>query len=390
MHVAVPTSGIQHDASDLDVPALRMLISKLSEDFDITVYSTILRNRYTKSFKCGHATVRFVAALYNEQLPKRIVHFLRAFRKDHLKHPYDIAHGFWALPGGLAAVLAGKLFGLPAIVSLQGGEAARLPQIAYGNMRKQPLKGLTLWTCRNADILTCLTNFQLDQLRRYLVNRSSHRVVIVPFGANKSFDVEKKRSIPVPPFHFLHVANLNMVKDQIMLLKTFQLIARRVECTLRVIGEDQMDGAIELLSQKMQITDRIEFLGYVPHEDLPTHYLWAHAILHTSSYEGQGVVIAEAAAAQVLICGTRVGLISDLGESCTISVEVGDHVGLAKKVLALLENPELLRTLRSNSYSWTTKHNADWTAGRFEKLYHHMVLGNRVPQPRRNELLVSD
>ena len=53
MRVAIFLSaGIQHEASDLDVPALRMLISKLSEDFDITVYSTILRNRYTKSVCC--------------------------------------------------------------------------------------------------------------------------------------------------------------------------------------------------------------------------------------------------------------------------------------------------------------------------------------------------
>ncbi len=347
-------------------PTLEEFIVRISKEFDVTVYSLVSVTRENNSPIAEKIKLKSINASNTESLVKRIFLLVRLFLRDHLIERYEIIHGIWAFPGGVLAVVLGKMFRLPVIVSLQGGEAANVPQIAYGNMYNRFLKMITLWTCRHADELTALTQYQWNEIKRFGLYRKN--VHIIPYGADTASFTSIKKTF-APPFRFLHVANLNRVKDQQTLLRAFAIIGQHVDCRLRIVGPDYLNGQLQLFIKDLGITNNVEFLGHIPHQHLPAYYAWAHMMLHTSYYEAQAVVVAEAAASGVVVCGTKVGLIADLTNDGAVSVETGNYEDLAKEVLNLLSNRERFEAIRSNAINWASTYDADWTASQFVRLY---------------------
>lgn len=360
-------AGIRDPASAVFIPAIRNLIERLSASFEITVFSLRLPDNRVDAYRCGAANVHFVSARYNDHALTRIATFRNAFAAEHHKTRFDLLHGIRGFPCGFAATALGKLYSVPSIVSLQGGESAAIRHIRYGHMLQQPLRFITRWTCEHASAVTVLTRFQERALGSFGV--APRRLAVIPHGADlAAFALAREKPL-APPTNFLHVANLNEVKDQTTLLRAFALIAQRMDARLRIVGEDQLDGRMHRLAYELGIADKVEFIGFAPYNLLPNHFQWAHALLHTSLYEGQGVVIAEAAAAGTLICGTRVGLISDLGDECAVSVPVGDYVGLVERVCTLLHDSARMAALRANALRWAKEHSVEWTTERFGDVY---------------------
>ncbi len=75
---------------------------------------------------------------------------------------------------------------------------------------------------------------------------------------------------------------------------------------------------------------------------MPAFYDEAHILLHTSLYEGQGLVFMEAAASGTLIAGTCVGILSDMGEDCGLRVSVKEPKLLAEKIMQALQTKNYL------------------------------------------------
>ena len=44
----------------------------------------------------------------------------------------DVLHGYWALPVGLVAALAGRRLGVPSVVTCDSGEFVSIPRATYG------------------------------------------------------------------------------------------------------------------------------------------------------------------------------------------------------------------------------------------------------------------
>ena len=363
--------GVSYPKSVGHVPVLESLFRQLSLANDIVVYTTSPHPNTAGTFKCGNATVRQIDACYNDSAVKKITAYLRNFRKDHATKPFDLLHGFWALPGGFLATTLGRITRLPSVVSIWGGEPAAVRTIGYGSMLKPMSRIATLWTCNRATALTMLTQFQYKGLRAHGLQRNDVR--IIPCGVDTSIFRAIGSKPQAPPFNLLHVANLTEVKDQETLLKAFLIISRKIDTKLRIVGPDHLNGRIQNLARELALSDKIEFPGLIDNGRLPEHYSWAHVMLHTSLYEGQPIVVSEAAACGTATCGTRVGLIADLENKCTVAVDVHDHEGLAKKVLDVLHAPDCLKPLQENARAWAVDHDINWTAKQFNQLYDRLL-----------------
>jgi len=357
------------------VPDLGHLVSRLSRWFDITVFTGSRGEADREEFLCGKARVRPVEATSRARFPRMFLSVLSAFRKEHRRHPFQLLHGMWAYPGGSTAALLSSLYRIPFIVSIRGGEAASVPEISYGLLRHPLLRHVTLATCRRADGLAVLTRYQLTRLARAGLRRENAHVI--PAGVSDSWITDLKPKTPSAPYRILHVANLTEVKDQETLLLAFGTILKSVDARLRIIGPDHLGGRIQSRARVLEIDSHVEFMGQIPHSQLRPHYEWAHVMLHTSLYEGQGVVLAEAAASGVAVCGTEVGLIADLGESYMKSCNVRDHLCLSTKTIALLKNHAEFATLTANAHSWAASHTIDWTAESYRRLYEATVMEKR-------------
>ncbi len=367
--------GIAPAWSSHSVPAITGLIERLAETFNITVYTCITTDNTRTPFSAGKARVEFLPVHFGSSPLAIVAQAVRAFTNDHQIHPYALVHGFWGLPGGLAATIAGRVTGVPSMVTLLGGEAANLPHIQYGNMRKRASRLATLWTSNRAGTLTFLTRYQLRELQKFGFTRTEN-IHTIPLGADPAlFSHAGERPQP-PPFHLLHVGHLNRVKDQITLLKAFKRIVQSLDCRLRIVGEGPLENTLRRLAFDLRIEDRVSFEGYVRHADLPQHFAWAHLLLHSSVYEGQGVVFAEAAASGIPVCGTRVGLLEDFENSFAVTAPSGDPNKLAESAIRLLENPELMNRMSSRAVEWALQHSLDWSTAQFSELYCGLVNRN--------------
>jgi D-inositol-3-phosphate glycosyltransferase len=216
------------------------------------------------------------------------------------------------------------------------------------------------------------TEFQVRQLRHHRITRD--KIHVIPCGVDTTlFTPQGREDQLMAPYRLLHVANLLEVKDQVTLLKAFATISRSEDCILRIIGADYLNGKIQNVARALGIADRVEFLGWIEHSKLPEHYRWAHILLHTSLHESQAMVVAEAAACKTVVCGTRVGLLHDFGETKAVVVPTGDHEALATGVLRLIRNPREYAELQQRAYEWALHYDLTWTAGAYEQLYRTML-----------------
>jgi glycosyltransferase involved in cell wall biosynthesis len=351
-------------------PPLPAFVEELSTLYSVTVYSIFPANPDFSPSGFEFVSInRHIRSLKIRSLLICIV-----FLWNHFKKPYSLLHAIWVYPAGAIIVVLGKLLGIPSVVTVQGGEAASVPSLNYGHMLNPYLKRITFWTCQKATAVTAISKFLVSKLQENgLVREDIH---VIPWGPDiKMFKPNEEAKGEL--LHIIHVANLTEVKDQITLLKSFALIVKQIPSKLRIIGSGSMEEELKTLTEKLELSDHVEFLGAIPHKQLPQHYKWANLMIHCSLHEGQSVVVVEAMACGVVACGTRVGIISDLGDDYFETVDVGDYEALGSRVVELWSNKNKYSALQEKSYSWVRQYNFQWTVDQYASLYNDLMIGNK-------------
>jgi glycosyltransferase involved in cell wall biosynthesis len=101
-----------------------------------------------------------------------------------------------------------------------------------------------------------------------------------------------------------------------MLLRAVSRL-REHDCSIKlvVVGEGEMQLALERERDRLKLSPHVAFLGRVPESDLKRWYQAADLfVLPTVAYEGFGMVTAEALACGTPVVGTRVGATNEILE----------------------------------------------------------------------------
>ncbi|MCJ7653272.1 MAG: glycosyltransferase [Actinobacteria bacterium] len=113
---------------------------------------------------------------------------------------------------------------------------------------------------------------------------------------------------------------------------------------LRIIGDGPQMGSLKGLSDSLGLSEYITFQGHVPNYDVWEYYRKAHIYVSMSRSESWGQVYLEAMAT-----GLPVVSAVNVGSSCIIEdgefgflVDQGDYKMLARRLLQLIENRDLL------------------------------------------------
>lgn len=354
--------GIGTGHNSIGVPVLERIVKLLSEDFEITVFSLFKVNESYKQENFELISISESGTLV------KVLKFISLYIRHHRKKQFQIIHGFWALPSGTLAVVLGKIFKIKSIISVLGGDAISLPEIRYGQLQKKISRTLILWSLSSADEVIALTRYLSDNLKAYGISRD---IKIIPWGIDTSLFSFKDRMLS-NPIQFLHIANLNEVKDQTTMLRAFKIINDNVRGILSIIGEGSSENRVKSLVKELGLAENVNFLGVLPYEKLPYYYHNADILLHTSLSEGQSEVVTEAMSSGVIVCGTKVGLLYDEPDCC-VSVPVRDFQGLASEVLRLLNDPDRREKIKLNARSWTSYHSIQWTAKKISELYRYLL-----------------
>jgi len=150
------------------------------------------------------------------------------------------------------------------------------------------------------------------------------------------------------------VGRLYYQKDPITLIKSFKIINNHFPNTKLVfVGDGPMLEKCKKLINKLQLDDRIKLEGF--QKNSKDYYKTFDIFVLSSHYEGLPYALLEAMIMGIPSVGTDVVGIKDLiihGETGYLADEE-DHIGLAKSVITLLENPDLLTLFSKNSKRMT-------------------------------------
>ena len=273
----------------------------------------------------------------------------------------------WADETGLIATWAGKWLNVPVVVSIAGGELARLDDIEYGLQRGAFSRWIVGRALRGADavIAACSYTRNLIAATNYRVPDTKIHTISLGVDTNTFHPPALKSQSTA--HKLIHVASLVGVKDQATLLRALARLDEQV--TLDILGEGSERARLEVLAAELGIDHRVNFLGAVHHLDLPAHYGRAALNVLSSRHEGLGMVTLEAAACGVPTVGTAVGLLPD-EPSIGIAVPVGDDAALAEAIADLLNDQNRLLTLGQSAYETVHKrYTIQHTLYQFRELY---------------------
>jgi len=333
LRVGILIPGHSADETDWALPVWRRMIARLAETHDVRVLALRYphrRDRYAIDgvdvTALGWGQVRGVRrlALWADAL--------RTIRRLHREQPFDLLHGLWADETGALVAWAGRLLGLPSVVSILRGELVAFPAAGYG-LQRSPFSRWIVGQALRADAVlsTCAYTDGLIARAGYRVpDERLHRVCLGVdtdhFTPGDNYD----------PRRLIHVGSLIPIKDQPLLLRALALLPADV--TLDVIGAGPERERLERLADDLGLAGRVRWIGRVDHLALPGYYRRAALHLMATWTETGPLATLEAAACGLPTVGTAVGMLPD-HPGLGVPVPVGDAEAMASAIRALLDDP---------------------------------------------------
>jgi len=291
---------------------------------------------------------------------------LRAMRDDRP----DLIHAFYALPTGLAAVIADRGKKIPAILSLIGRDIPG-PDVPpfWGNYVRTVARSVSK------------TIFISEYCRKALFGEDSRWGEIIPFGV----DTEKFRpDIDGDPIReTLHVPRESKVlfalqrldrwKRVDVLIEAMVSIVKEMDAFLVIGGEGPENNRLRDIVQKRGLSSRVIFAGYIKEAELPSYYAMSDLFVFHSTYETFGLVLLQAMAAGKPIVTVNSTAIPELivHNQNGLLVPPLDSEGLARAAVCLLKDEAAMKSFsREARKKAMAKYDWQGIADRHEKAFH--------------------
>jgi glycosyltransferase involved in cell wall biosynthesis len=193
-----------------------------------------------------------------------------------------------------------------------------------------------------------------DAVRRFLEQAGlpASKLVTVRYGLDRLPDLPSEQTpahlgvLPNAPL-VLAVGRLTPQKDHATLLRAFASVRERHEqARLAILGTGPLEQETRALVRKLSLDGAVVLPGRLEVRDWLER---AEVFVHTSSWEGFGMVLLEAMLASLPVVATRVSAVPEVvvDAETGLLVEPGDAAGVADALSALLADPERARALGS-------------------------------------------
>jgi len=286
------------------------------------------------------------------EVPNKIVRFLDMIRyiikyRKECKLMIVDTYSTWNFYYALMTAFFGKLFGIPYIPILHGGN---LPE----KIRKDPKMSKYLFGGSVANITPSI-------YLKEAFEKEGYKTLYIP----NNLELEKykfKLREKIEP-KILFVRSFAKIYNTPMAIKVFENIAKKYpNASLCMVGPDR-DGSLEstkALAKKAGLEDRVIFTGGLPKEEWIALAKDYDIFINTTNFDNLPVSIVEAMALGFPIVSTNVGGLAYLIEDGVdgLMVDKNDHEEMIQKIEELLNNPNLCKNLSTNArkkadtYAW--------------------------------------
>ena len=315
----------------------------------------------------------------NRELLTYAVRTLPFALKRHRARPYDLCFAWSAVPAGLVALMLRRIARLRYLVRVCG------PDIPGFEQRYKAiyliLSPIIRAVWHGAAAVVAKSAGEVEMIRA-LDGRIN--VTLVPNGVDLT-TFQPCASIPDDgPLRVLCVARLIKRKGQHHLIEAVKrLTDEGIAATIELVGTGDEQASNQTQVQGLGIGERVRFAGYVPREEIATHYAAAHVFVLPSYNEGMSVATLEAMAAGLPVIVTRTGGTAELVEEKVtgLTFSWADVDTLTAHLRLLATNRALARQMGAASRARAAGFSWDAAADRYLKMFEQMSGCVSAPMP---------
>lgn len=346
--------------ADFDMVTLRFdrNLPKVEKIGNITVYRVGWTGFGNK--KISPENLSFYLNLNKFFLP--ITGFVKALTL-HQKNNYDVFWSMMATYNSFGALFIKLCFKkIPLLLTLQEGDP-----IYYIKKKARAVWPLFVLVFRKADYLQTISKYLAGFAREM---GAKAPIFIVPNGVdieNFTREFSEKELVELEK-------KLQKKEKDIFMITTSRLVPKNAvselvsamlylppKIKLLIAGVGYMGEELRTQTKNLGLDERVKFLGWISHEDMPKYLQVSDIFIRTPISEGFGNSYVEAMASGLPCIATPVGGIVDFikDEETGLFVKSRDPKAIADAVATLMKDGRLVRKIKINAFKMVTE-KYDW------------------------------
>jgi glycosyltransferase involved in cell wall biosynthesis len=260
---------------------------------------------------------------------------VRELRRADIVHVFSASYSSFVI-SPLPAVVVGRLLGKPVIVHYHSGEAP-------DHLRRSRV---ARWTLRRVDLNVVPSPFLRDVFAGFDIPATviANTIDVRRFGY--------RRRTPLRP-RLVSTRNFEPLYNVACTLRAFARVqARYPDAALTVVGHGSQRAALQALAQRLGLR-HVTFTGAVSPDEIHRHYADADIYVQTPSIDNMPNSVIEAYASGLPVVSTRVGGVPAILTDGVhgLLADDDDDVGVADRIVTLLEDPDYARQLADAAYA---------------------------------------
>jgi glycosyltransferase involved in cell wall biosynthesis len=288
-HIVLITPGFPQDENDTTcIPALQIYVKALLDviDYDISIISL----HYPKTNEIYLWNSIPVYSIGSSYFLTKIVLWYKVYKilkKIHNENAITTIHSFWLGECALIGYWFSKKNCINHLTTLMGQDA--LNKKLY--LKVLPLQKMQIISLGEIHQQLIHTNYKL-------------KTHIIPWGINpEHFTFSGNKSIDV-----IGVGSLTSLKNYDLFITIIFHLNKIKPIKVILIGEGKQKKVLQEKIKSLQLENVITLIGLLNYTDTLMHISKSKILLHTSSYEGFGLVFAEALQSKTMIVSKNVGI----------------------------------------------------------------------------------
>ncbi|MGD2119921.1 MAG: glycosyltransferase family 4 protein [Chromatiales bacterium] len=263
---------------------------------------------------------------------------------------FDLIDAHYFYPDGVAAVMLGKKFNKPVVITARGSDVNLLPE--YRIPRKQ-----IIWAAQGAR--HCITVAAALKQRMSQLGIDAGKITVLRNGVDCSlFKPVDDREILRDRFGIrgvtlLSVGNLVELKGHHLVIESLLDLP---DVSLLIAGSGPLQKQLELLIDRHGLQDRVQLLGRLEQSKLVDYFAAADALVLASSREGWANVLLESMACGTPVVATAVGGTPEVVSASEAGLLIKERSakGISQAVAHLLSNypDRKLTRAYAEAFSW--------------------------------------
>lgn len=190
-----------------------------------------------------------------------------------------------------------------------------------------------------------------------------------------------EENISLPPI-LLHIGRLGYEKRVDLVIHAFSHLVKDIpEARLVIVGDGPEKANLQALADELNLFGRVDFIGAIPHAQLPAFYQQADCFVTASTVETQGLVVLEAMASGLPIVGVDALALPELihPEVNGLLVPPEEEIAFSQATASLLSSADLRWEMGRASRRLALEHSLPVAAQAYEDLYEQAMLQAQPP-----------